>query len=130
MIESVDEFIRLRTSELQEEYQRAAREPAPLAVWHALVDDHPDMRFWVAQNKTVPLDVLARLARDEDARVRAMVAMKRKLPQDLQRLLAVDPDASVRNSLVRNAKVDPDVLATLAAGTDWVAARAKERLSG
>lgn len=58
MIESVDEFIRLRTSDEPAEYSCAEREPAPR---EALVDGHAEMRFWVAQNKTEPL-VIGKIA--------------------------------------------------------------------
>jgi len=129
MIDSVEEFIRLRTSDKPEEYSRAAHEPAPVAVWEALIERHPDMRFWVAQNKTVPVAILEVLARDEDSRVRSMVAAKRKLPANLQLLLASDPDEGVRERLVYNAKADPEALERIAAGSDRVAAEAGRRLS-
>ena len=105
MIESVEQFISLRTSENPEEYNRAAHEEAPAPVWRELIETHPDMRFWVAQNKTVPIEILRSLAGDKDSRVRHMVASKRKLPEDLQILLARDPDESVRNALAHNAKL-------------------------
>src|SRR5262249_30672705 len=88
-IESAEEFVRLRTSERPEDYLRAAREPASSEVWDAVIDDHPDMRFWVAQNKTVPHSVLERLAVDPDSRVRWMVARKRKAGAALLAALAV-----------------------------------------
>jgi hypothetical protein len=129
MINSPEEFIRLRTSERQEEYARAARESAPIEVWEALIERHPEMRFWVAQNKTVPVAILERLVHDEDPRVRAMVAAKRKLPSRLQVILAADPDESVRERLVHNAKAPPEVLATIAAGSGRVAREAQRRMS-
>jgi hypothetical protein len=129
MIDSAEEFIRLRTSEKREEYGRAVHEAAPIAVWEVLIEQHPGMRFWVAQNKTVPVAILERLARDEDVKVRAMVAAKRKLPSDLQLLLASDPDESVRERLVYNGKAVPEVLEKIAAGSDRVAMEAGRRLS-
>jgi len=65
-ITSADEFVRLRTSESPEDYRRAASEDAPLDVWYAVIADHPEMRFWVAQNKTVPTAVLELLSEDAD----------------------------------------------------------------
>jgi len=127
MINSPEEFIHLRTSDDPVEYLRAAHESAPLEVWQTLVACHPDMRLWVAQNKTVPLEILARLAVDEDKRVRCMVAMKRSLPVDLQCLLANDPEEAVRHGVARNAKVNTEVLALLASGADWVAREAEEQ---
>lgn len=77
MIESADEFVRLRSSEDPAEYQRAAREEAAESTWLEVIDRFPDMRFWVAQNKTVPLSVLEILRHDADERVRSMVTSKR-----------------------------------------------------
>jgi hypothetical protein len=128
MIQSPEQFVQLRTSEKEAEYRRAAHESAPLEVWQSLIDDYPNMRVWVAQNKTVPLEILAQLATDDDPHVRSMVAMKRKLSPDLQQLLAADPDDAVRNLLVSNAKVLREVLVMLSRGVDWVADNAREKL--
>src|SRR5437870_4898487 len=77
MIESPEEFRRLRESENRDEYLRAAHDEAPLEVWMEVVRRWPDMRFWVAQNKTVPLSVLEVLVNDPDEKVRDMVLRKR-----------------------------------------------------
>jgi hypothetical protein len=113
MIESAQEFHRLRTSELASEYLRAALEEAPPAVWREVIATMPDMREWVAHNKTVPLEILELLARDADAKVRWTVAGKRKLPAQLQLELAGDLDAGVRHQLACNAKVTKRVLELL-----------------
>ena len=83
MIASAEEFVELRRSERQEEYLRAAWESAPREVWLEVIQRFPDMRFWVAQNKTMPVEVLAVLARDPDPRVRSIVAMKNRLTNEL-----------------------------------------------
>jgi hypothetical protein len=89
MIESAEEFVRLRTSEDPPEYRRAAHEEAPESVWFEVIDQFPDMRFWVAQNKTVPLAVLELLRHDTDPKVRSMVRAKgtwrRAHPADFKR---------------------------------------------
>jgi len=77
MIESAAEFVRLRSSDSPEEYHRAAHDSAPEEVWFDVIENHPDMRFWVAQNKTVPLAVLEVLRNDPDERVQWMVRSKR-----------------------------------------------------
>ena len=130
MIESADEFRRLRESEQSDEYERAAREPAPLHVWRDVVARFPELRAWVAHNKTVPHEILAELAGDPDARVRATVAAKRKLTPEVQLQLAADPDDGVRNRLAWNARATRAVLERLAADP-WaaVAERARARLS-
>ena len=93
MIESPEEFLRLRGSDDPDEYQRAAHEEATLQTWVEVIERYPDMRFWVAQNKTVPLAVLEVLRRDTDERVRSMVrskgTWKRAHPEDFKR--AGDP---------------------------------------
>lgn len=109
-IRDAEEFIRLRTSEDPAEYRRAADEEAPLDVWQAIVAGHPDMRFWVAQNKTVPLEILRDLVDDDDAAVRSMVARKRRLDAASLRRLADDPDDAVREAVVRNPSATVDVL--------------------
>ncbi len=114
VIESADEFYRLRTSDDIVEYQRAADEEAPLAVWEEIIARYPEMKFWVAQNKTVPIVILETLAADADVRVRSMVASKRKLPEQLQLQLARDPSESVRESLAYNAQATQRTLQLLA----------------
>ena len=76
MIESDDEFRRLRESENPEEYRCAAHDEAPVEVWLEVIRRWPDMRFWVAHNKTVPVAVLEILVNDPDENVRDMVLRK------------------------------------------------------
>lgn len=129
MIESAEEFVRLRSSRDPEEYNRAAHDQASEQVWLAVVEEYPEMRFWVAHNKTVPLSILRLLACDEDDRVRFGVAMKRKLDMELFELLAADPDSSVRHAIAMNAKVPLVILQRLADDIDeYVAESAQGRL--
>ena len=114
MIESADEFVRLRTSSESEQYRRAAHDEAPLEVWFDVIERFPEMRSWVAHNKTVPLVVLALLVTDDDWRVRCAVADKRKLTPGLFWTLAADRDEVVRASVACNRKVPIDVLKSLA----------------
>jgi hypothetical protein len=129
-ISSADEFIRLRNSQYSGEYLRAAQEPASIEVWMDLVENHPDARVWVAQNKTVPLEILAVLAKDPDPQVRFMVAMKRKLTPELLELLARDSDESVRERVARHRRTPRAVLERLA-NDPWEEVRAvvAERLN-
>jgi hypothetical protein len=109
MIDSAEEFVRLRSCENPDEYLRAAWEEAPLEVWFEVIEKYPDMRFWVAQNKTVTLEVLEILSDDPCWRVRHMVASKNKISEKIQLKLAKDCNPSVRQRIVFNKK------ATLAA---------------
>jgi hypothetical protein len=129
MIHSAEEFVRLRRSELPEEYNRAGSEEAPVEVWLAVLEQFPDLREWVALNKAVPISILERLARDSDPKVRATVASKRKLTEELQVLLAQDPDASVRERLACNAKCSTEIRRQLANDLElFVRSAAIERL--
>jgi hypothetical protein len=130
MITSANEFIRLRTSELKEEYDRAASDEAPLDVWWELVRNHPDMKVWVVHNKTVPLEILDALSTDDDTAVRDAVARKRKASFEILERLAHDPDRGVRYAVACNKKTPPSILNMLL-GDQWdvVVAKAKARLS-
>ena len=126
MIESADQFIQLRSSDDPADYHRAAHEEATIEVWREVIDQHPDYRFWVAQNKTVPVEILAILADDGSSQVRDIVARKRKLPPDLQVKLAQDPDESVRRAVAANAKVCKEALDILV-NDDWEVVREAAR---
>ena len=79
MISSAAEFVQLRTSEDREEYGRAANDPASLQVWLEVVRTHPELKVWVAHNKTIQIEILELLSTDPDSEVRVSVAAKRKL---------------------------------------------------
>ena len=129
MIESAEEFKRLRESEVIDEYTRATHDDASTKIWEDVLDKYPELAFWVAQNKTVPLEILEKLAVHTDPKVRDMVARKRKIPEALMLQLAKDEDESVRNALVNNGKVTEAVLRVLINDT-WqvVRERASEKL--
>src|SRR5579883_2156922 len=99
MINSAEQFVRLRLSEESHEYLRAASDHADIAVWLDIINRFPHMRVWVARNKTVPVDVLSTLASDPDPSIRMAVAMKNKLPDDLFTSLANDLDDGVRQRI-------------------------------
>lgn len=113
MIENADQFVLLRTSENVELYQRAANESATEDTWQEVIRRYPDMRVWVARNRTVPLNILDVLSRDENADVRHAVAMKRKSSQDILQRLAQDPNESVRLRVALNPKTPKVVLEQL-----------------
>lgn len=129
MMHSAEEFVRLRTSEDPAEYRRAAAEPASDAVWLDVVERYPELRSWVAHNKTVPANVLERLAGDPDPDVRRMVAAKRRLDPALISRLADDADDRVRHAVVCNSSCPPHVLRHLS-NDRWstVADEARSRL--
>ncbi len=130
MISSAKEFVRLRTSESKSDYDRAAREEAPLEVWTEVVKNFPEMKIWVVGNKTVPSPVLELLARDVDVNVRDAVARKRNAPPEVLALLARDEDSGVRLAVAYNPKV-PELVLKILLGDEWeeVRLKAQERLT-
>ena len=79
MIKSANEFIRLRTNEIEQEYHRATNDTADISIWTEIIEKHPDFKQWVVQNKTVPMEILEILTLDSDPNVRGAVARKRKM---------------------------------------------------
>jgi hypothetical protein len=129
MITSADEFVRLRTSSERDLYSRAAGEPAPEEVWLEVIKKYPEMRKWVAHNKTVPNTILAVLADDPDYEVRWMVAQRRKADPAVLEKLARDPHESVRERVACNRKTPTTLLRRLADDPEaFVAEAAREQL--
>ncbi len=57
---------------MPDECRRAAHDEASVEVWFEVIRRWPDMRFRVAQNKTVTVSVLGILVDDPDKDVRNM----------------------------------------------------------
>jgi len=119
MIRSAEEFKMLRESEHRDDYLRAAYDSATLEVWRDVLTKFPELSFWVAQNKSVPVEILESLALNEDSCVRCMVARKRKLPVSIMERLIEDTDESVRLALVRNPKLPMQLISRLVSDS-WV----------
>jgi hypothetical protein len=117
MIESSEEFVRLRTSFDPEECRRATNEAAPDAVWLEVISRHVDMRKWVAHNKSVGNSILRYLATDPDIDVRWTVAGRRLLDEEIMRTLASDSDDSVRLRIAQNSAAPEGLLRDLLADT-------------
>jgi hypothetical protein len=92
MIISAEEFVRLRTSDLPEDQDKASHDFADFSVWIDVIKDHPELKIWVIHNKTIPIEILHLLSKDEDSNVRSAVARKRKIDDAIFNLLATDPD--------------------------------------
>lgn len=130
MIKTAEEFVRLRLSDLMEEYSRSADDSAPEEVWLEVIHKYPEMRKWVAHNKTVSQKILKLLAVDLDSNVRSMVATRRKAGEEILRKLAFDPDESVRLDVAANPKVTKEILLELL-NDEWeeIVELARERLN-
>lgn len=130
MIQTAEEFRQLRLSTNEQDNIRASSDGAPDAVWREIISRWPDMKFWVAHNRTVPFEILDVLSRDSDPRVRARVAMRRSLPEDVRSRLARDSDTSVAAAVIENKTTPPSLLETLANHAEdlWIRTKAEEEL--
>jgi hypothetical protein len=113
MITSAEEFVALRLSKDPTMYNKAAHDSTTEEVWLDVIANYPDMKKWVAHNKTVPLSILRILADDPDPDVRVTVAMKRKCDAPLFEKLASDLNMSVRLAVAYNAKTPKEILLRL-----------------
>ena len=130
MINSAEEFVRLRTSEDPQGYHRAANDEATVEVWKDVIQRFPEMKQWVIHNKQVQLEILELMARDPSASIRSCVADKRKLGAQLFDALSRDADESVRARIAWNQKVPVEILQRLAGDeTELVRQAAATRLA-
>lgn len=128
MINSAEEFVKLRSSEIRDDYLRAAKEEASIAVWKDVIKNYPDYAKWVVHNKTVPLEILACLYQSRPD-VRYHIAMKRRLSLELFELLSDDEDCLVRGQVAVNRKTPLQILKKLALDKDEdISNTAKERI--
>ena len=58
MILSAEDFIKLRTSDIKDEQDRATLDDAPIPIWIDLISQYSDFKTWVIHNKTVPIEIL------------------------------------------------------------------------
>ncbi|MEM9391088.1 MAG: HEAT repeat domain-containing protein [Bacteroidota bacterium] len=129
MIKSAEEFKRLRESSIPEEYNRAANEEASIDTWNEVLKKYPDLSFWVAQNKTVPVEVLHTLVGNENVNVRCMVARKRKIDDTIFEKLKEDEDESVRHALICNAKLSIERKKRIkTSDSEWLEKELKEKV--
>lgn len=129
MIKSAEEFIRLRTSEIKEEYDRSANDNADISIWTEVIDKYPVYKEWVIYNKTVPIEILERLMLDNDPKIRSEVARKRKINDKIFLTLSMDKDENVRHALMCNTKLTIDELKQIkATDSDWLTKQLNERI--
>jgi hypothetical protein len=129
MIKSADEFIRLRTSEIKEEYDHSEHDNADITTWTEVIDKYPDYKEWVIHNKTVPIEILERLTLDNDPKIRSAVARKRKINDKIFLTLSVDKDENVRYALMCNTNLTVDKLRQIkTADSHWLVKQLNERI--
>lgn len=96
----------------------ASRPNAPAAVLAKLAGDENDKVRWFVAYYAADEGLLARLARDPNAGVRARVADRTRSTTELARL-ALDPEAHVRETVAKSEHTDPSTLALLARDTSF-----------
>lgn len=118
MITSAEEFVRLRSSDIREEYLRAAHEEASESTWRDVIAKYPEMRKWVAHNKSIPDSIIELLSDEDDNEVLSFLASKRKTPKPILQKLAKSLYENVRLAIAFNPKSTPELLQTLLQD-DW-----------
>lgn len=118
MIESAKKFFELRNSEDPDQYLRAANEEAKVSIWEDVIATYPEMREWVAHNKTIPESIIRKLSSDPDSKVRYIIASRRKTPDDVKEMLSKDEDESVRMAIANNKKTSKKILEGML-NDDW-----------
>lgn len=80
-------------------------------------------RRGLARRRLTPPNIIERLARDDDASVRAAVAQRRELSAALRDRMASDPSEWVRENIARRPGLSMDMLSRLASDSSrWVRA--------
>jgi len=108
MIKNSKEFIKLRESDNLEEQYRAGNDNADIKVWLDIIENYPNFKHWVIQNKTIQIEILEILCADKDSNIRAEVARKRKINDKIFNILSHDYDEKVRYALMCNTKLTID----------------------
>ena len=118
MITSAAEFVALRCSTNPDDYRRSAREDASEETWRQVIEQWPEMRRWVAHNKTIPESIVRELFKRNDEEVKFVLAMKRSTPTDILDTLATDESDSIRLAVARHPEVSKSTLELLM-NDDW-----------
>lgn len=131
MIESAEEFVRLRSSGSDADLQRALKEELSEAVSRDVLERFPDMRLGVAANETTPVVVLRILSKDDDMKVRRLVARHALVDQDLLEQLSNDRHDAVRLMVTQNPSAGTDILKRMSTNDPWEGVRtmASKRLA-
>ena len=110
MIFSAAEFLKLCASDDPQDMLRSISESASQDIWNELIKSHRSRWIDIAQNRTIPEDIVRFLASCDDSFVRAVIAEKRNIPLDLFFVLSRDDYEIVRRKIASNRKVPDEVL--------------------
>ena len=126
MIETAQEFVFLCCSKNDSDIARSLSEEASLDVWTDLIFNFKSHQIDVAQNRTIPSEIMRILAAQGDEVVRSILAEKRRLPPDLFDLFSKDPSSLVRKKVAANKKTSIDIVRSLVDDVDEEVARVAE----
>lgn len=113
MIESAEEFVRLRSSKDPSEYRRAGDEEISEEVCRDVIERFPDARAWLAESEWVPTSTLRRLATDGNPRVRSAVCARRILDATVIEMLSWDVSDAIRTNIARRSDTPVESLLRL-----------------
>ncbi|BAZ17357.1 leucine rich repeat variant [Calothrix sp. NIES-4071] len=89
----------------------------PIDILKMWVRKEPQLRVWIAQNQSLPVDMLEPLARDASPQVRLAVACNPSTPSSVLEQLSFDAEVEVRRAVASNIKTPGNVLEVLV--KDW-----------
>lgn len=129
MIETADEFARLRNSDQIDEQTRATHDSADINVWLDVINKFPDLKTWIIHNKTIQIEILELLSTDKNSEVRSAVARKRKINDKIFQALSADHDENVRFALICNTNLSVDKIKTIKVDdSNWLTQQLTDRL--
>lgn len=113
VIVSATEFLKLCASDNPLDTQRSISDTASQDTWDELIKNHRYRWIDIAQNRTIPAEIVRFLATCDDSLVRAVIAENRNIPLDLFSELSKDVDEIVRRKIASNGKTPDEVLFAL-----------------
>lgn len=118
MINTVEEFTALLTHDDVVERLRSVTDSALDTVWIDIINEYPDLRAAVAQNKTISNAIVRLLYATSDTRTKSILARKRSTPVDILDLLSRDENEAVRLAVARHPRIPSHALKQLESD-DW-----------
>ncbi|WP_144299058.1 hypothetical protein [Variovorax paradoxus] len=129
MISSAREFMLLCASQRESDIAKSLQDEAPFKVWEDLILHYKSYQIDVAQNRTIPAEIMKALANQGDEIVRSILAEKRRLPTDLFHFFSRDSSPLIRKIIAANQKTPIDIVKYLTGDEDEdVASVARFRL--
>lgn len=110
MINTAEEFNLLCLSNVEEDLARSMQTEASVEIWREILNIYPKRIIDVAQNKTIPPEIMKEIVLVGNEMARSIIAERRKLPGELFLLLSNDPSEIVRRKIAGNKKTPLDIL--------------------